>query len=481
MLKKYKILAVMIILTAGGIVLVLATWLYGSYKNRQDLFVAEAERTLFNVVQEHYHEALLAHKDRLPTSDTLRQSRSQSWLKLVMEMYPELDESKIKVAWDSLLMDRADSRVKRQTSVKDGALRDGPDRLLPFYLLNRINFNAASLDELAPEFKAALAKNNMHVGFDLSLIVIVPANRDKIKADLSQSTQLFSRPILVNPEQDQFLIAKFHSPWRYLLFNLGWQLVISVVLVMALMATFFYLLNTIRQQQQLAALRKSFVNNMTHELKTPVATVMAAIEAIQRYGARDDKARMEKYLQISKVELEHLSGMIERVLQLDMEDGRGMPLMKRTFNIIPLISDCLETARISSKKEVYLTFATADHEIFVFADESHIKNVINNLLDNAIKYAKSPVEVTVLLAETSQFITLQVADNGLGIAALHKNSVFEMFYRVPQGDLHDVKGFGIGLAYVKQVVEQHGGQVFVESEINRGSVFSVKIPRNAEN
>ena len=128
MLKKYKILAVMIVLTAGGIVLVLATWLYGSYKNRQELFVAEAERTLFNVVQEHYHEALLADKEL--SNDTLRQSRRFSWLTLVKDLYPEVDENRVRHAWDSLQLQRVDLRAKRHASAAEVPMRDGPDRIL---------------------------------------------------------------------------------------------------------------------------------------------------------------------------------------------------------------------------------------------------------------------------------------------------------------------------------------------------------------
>src|SRR5690606_3545945 len=272
-------------------------------------------------------------------------------------------------------------------------------------------------------------------------------------------------------------IAKFDNPWAYLLRTMWWQVLFSVLLLAALIGTFLYLLQTIKRQHELAQQRKSFVNNMTHELKTPVATVMAAVEAIQRFGAKGDKGRTEKYLHVSKQELEHLNNVVERLLQMDHDDVRGVPLIKQDMDIVGAVASGIETAQMSAKKETLIDLITEEERLFVHADEAHMKSVISNLLDNAIKYSGERATVAVHILDKGDFVEIRVEDKGKGIDKSQQKHIFDMFYRVSEGHLHEVKGFGIGLAYVKQVIQQHGGEVGVESAIGRGSTFTVKFPK----
>ncbi|TYP91186.1 phospho-acceptor domain-containing protein [Sphingobacterium allocomposti] len=472
MLKKYKILLAIAVLTAAGIALVLGVWLYGSYKSERDIFIGTAERSLFNVLQNYYQQELAPPARKNDTS--LQETRHKGLLSLMRRVYPDLDLYPLKYTLDTLDYHRWRTRRSRD---KDRNI-DSPNQLLPLYLLEKIDFNEQLLDTLEPRLAAALARRGIRTSFQLTTDEIPRKQFEAYIAQRNKRGDLITRPILINPEHEQFLIAQFQNPWAYLLRQLGLQFVLSLLLLTALVGTFLYLLKTIRKQNQLALLQKSFVNNMTHELKTPVATVMAAVEAIQRFVAKDDKERMHTYLELSKNELEHLNTMIERVLQLDVDELQGIRLEKRPVDMVSLVQNCLETARISTIKEVFITFEPPFDVYLIHVDEAHIKNIVSNLLDNAIKYSGDPVYITVQLIDGPSHMQLHVADRGKGIAPEHIGYIYNMFYRVPEGNLHEVKGFGLGLAYVKQVVEQHGGTIHVKSELKGGSTFVLTIPKN---
>lgn len=474
MLKKFKILLLFIVLTAAGIVLVLSIWLYGSYKNRQELFLGTAERTLFNVLQNYYRDELSAEWKKENADSVEGSKRYGSFMNLVGSVYPDVDLNKLRLALDTSEFRRSHAR-KMRLSARG---KDSPDQLMPWYMLERIDFNVQLLDTLGTRLERAFLRNKVSARFELKLEEIKQEDFDIYYGRKARKENLLTRPILVNPESDQYLVAKFQQPWAYYFAKMGGQLLFSLLLLGALLGTFIYLLRTIKKQNELALLRKSFVNNMTHELKTPVATVMAAVEAIQHFVAKDDRVKMEKYLEISKHELEHLHQMIERVLQLNVEDSMGIVLAKTRFDLVAMFEANLEAAILSSKKRINVVNEHSLSSLSVYADESHIRNVIANLLDNAIKYSEEPVQLRVSLAESAEWVTLTIGDNGKGIPPRYQRHIFDMFYRVPEGNLHAVKGFGLGLAYVKLLVEQHAGQVRVESVLGEGSVFTIMLPKD---
>jgi len=438
MLKKYKIPISIIALTAGGIVAVLSMWLHEGYKSRQDIFMATAERSLFNVLQEYYQRETQTGETK-PESDPADRYRGK----------------------------KNDHRLRRDERRKGG----GPFR----YLLENFSLSEEVFEELEIRLHRSLEQNNMATGFELFAETISKKEFEERHRQHRERHRFTTRPILVNYDNKQFLIARFDPPWGYFFASLAWQLLFSVLLLAALIGTFLYLLRTIKKQHEMALQRKSFVNNMTHELKTPVATVMAAVEAIQRFGAKEDKKRMDKYLEVSKQELEHLSGLIERVLQMDFDETKGLRLVKKDFDLASVIDFCIETAKMGAQKPVVIDFQRPTDPVIIHADEAHIKNVISNLLDNAIKYSGTEAEITVALRTAGNQVEISVEDRGKGIPKAHQRNIFDMFYRVTEGNIHEVKGFGIGLAYVRQVVWQHGGHVKVDSHPGNGSRFSVSI------
>lgn len=369
---------------------------------------------------------------------------------------------------------------------------DKPLHLLPGFLFGLATFDDTTVALIESTFKRGLEDNGIHTDFTLN---VVPG--DKFTEPLSPDSTfkrvhilprrleppatkgLSIRPILLDPEGNRFITVAFHQPWQYVLNSLSWQLVISVVLVATFIGCFIYLFQTVFKQNRLALLRKTFVNNMTHELRTPVATVSAAVQALQHYTDLKDYERRDKYLAISKEELDHLATMIDRVLQV--EEGDTLAIKKLNCQHIDLsgiIQRCVEKAYINYRnKPVTFSFDPPHEGATIYGDGEHMRNVVSNLLDNAVKYGATLVSISLQYIKHADTLALQVHDNGIGIPKIYHNQIFEPFFRVPDGDLHRAKGSGIGLSYVKQVVAQHKGTVAVRSEPGKGSCFTLTLPR----
>lgn len=463
---------VMIVLSLVGIGGIVGVWLYGGYVDRREMFVNDVERSLFNAVQSYYDGHLgIINENR--NRSVAREGKLL--VSRIKEMYSNVDEAKIQNLWDSL----AQERMRRYAERREAKKEDGePAAIMPSFMLQNIDFSESALNEVNGLLKKGLATKGIATPVQLAIKTIDPERRGrgKHRVKVEDDGTIMTRPILINPAEQEFLVGRFDQPIIFLLGKMAVQLVFSVLLILALISAFIYLLWTINRQNKQALLRKSFVNNMTHELKTPVATVMAAIESVQRYGARDDKSKMERYLDISHRELQHLSNMIEKVLQLDIDEVKGIVLHKTNVNLVHLLEEGAEMAKIGAKKTVTIDFDSGFEALLIPADSSHLKNVVSNLLDNAIKYSGESVKIKIGLRKEGTNALITVSDNGQGIDAMYLKDIFEMFFRVPSGNLHPVKGFGLGLAYVKKVIKQHGGTIHVDSTLGKGTIFTLSIP-----
>jgi len=443
MLKKFKLLLILIVLTGSGIVIVLGFWLYGSYNNRFELLMSSAERSLFNVVQGVFQE-------ENGGQDTVAQNSNKAKIR-------------------SSFYHKGHKHFKRE---------DGPIQLIPPFLFSNKGLTDSMLKQINQQIKLSFEQKGLPLDYRVEVVELQEAELKALRISYRKDRMAWTRPMLVNPDKGQFLILKFTNEWKYLWFNLSWQLLIAFLLIGLLIGTFFYLILTIVKQNRLAILRKSFVNNMTHELKTPVSIVMAAVEAIQRYVDRDDKAKMNRYLDISKRELSHLSNLIERVLEVDMDEVNGVQLDLKSIELNMLIKNSINPfEEVFNKKPISIEFLASPNPIFIRADEAHLKNVFSNLLDNSIKYSEDQVIIKIAITDLGEQVEISFQDFGKGIAKKDQQQIFDLFYRVPQGNLHDVKGFGIGLSYVRQIIEKHQGTVEVYSELGSGATFTVRIPK----
>jgi signal transduction histidine kinase len=272
------------------------------------------------------------------------------------------------------------------------------------------------------------------------------------------------------------MVLAFFPDSRSFLLNRMWiTLFASVFFVLLIAGSFFYMLAMLIRQKKLSEIKNDFVNNMTHELKTPIATVSAAMEALVQFDALDDRNKSLKYIDLSRRELTRLSGMVENVLRISTFEKQRLVLFKETFNISQILEETAQKFILQYPGKVEFQFNLKGPG-YIHADKFHIQNIINNLYDNAVKYSGSSAVLEIGCYRENEFVVVVVRDHGMGISKEQQKHIFDKFYRVPTGDLHAVKGFGLGLAYVRQIAEAHGGTVGVKSQLGAGSEFTVALP-----
>jgi two-component system phosphate regulon sensor histidine kinase PhoR len=273
---------------------------------------------------------------------------------------------------------------------------------------------------------------------------------------------------------------KLGSVFPYLLMQLRLPILFSFFLVGITLFSFILLYRSLLRQQRLAQMKTDLISNITHELKTPIATVGVAIEALKNFNAIQDTRRTNEYLDISQQELQRLSLLVDKVLKLSMFEKKEIELQKQHFDMGQLAEEVLASLRLQVEKLHARIQISKEGPLEFWGDRLHWQSVIFNLLDNALKYSQSAPEISIAITGTEEQLKLEVADNGIGIPEGYQNKVFEKFFRVPAGDTHNAKGHGLGLSYVAQVVRQHGGDIKLDSQEGSGSTFTITLPRQAE-
>ncbi len=269
-----------------------------------------------------------------------------------------------------------------------------------------------------------------------------------------------------------FIIAPAETVFK----RMGPLFLASLLLIIITTACYIYLIRTILRQKTIAQIKNDFVNNMTHELKTPITITYSAIDALQTFNFVEQKETREEYFTLCRQQLKHLSGLVEKILSMAVDERKNFRLQKETFQIRPVIESLTQQFRLKADKQVSCQVNCQPEDLSVYADKLHFTNVISNILDNSVKYSGKSVTISVQINRTEKGIRISLTDNGIGIATAQLSRIFERFYRVPKGNIHDVKGFGLGLSYVKEVVERHDGSISVESREKEGSTFTILIP-----
>lgn len=278
-------------------------------------------------------------------------------------------------------------------------------------------------------------------------------------------------------EQVGSLLLKFPAKQRFILSSILLPLLSSLLFTGLIAFCFIYTMIVIFRQKQVSEMKTDFINNMTHEFKTPIATISLASDSILSPSIISNEDKIRRFLGIIKQENKRMLNQVEDVLQMARIDKKEFKLTLENVNIHQLILDAVENTKlkIESKNGAIETVLKAGNAI-VEADENHIANIINNLLDNAEKYTPETPRIIVSTKNISKGIQVSVTDNGIGMSKESQKHIFDKFYRVHTGNLHDVKGFGLGLSYVKALVDAHQGNVSVKSELGKGSTFSFVIP-----
>lgn len=286
--------------------------------------------------------------------------------------------------------------------------------------------------------------------------------------------RLFPHDIFVHPD---YLLVYFPKQNTYIFSNLIFTFLISSLFLLVIILSFYYTINTILKQKKVSEIKNDFINNMTHELKTPISTISLACEAMGDPDINRAGRIMDNYIKMIAEENKRLGLLVENVLQTAILDKGDFKLKTEQIDIRQVLEKVIKSLSMHlerKKGKVELNINT--DKLMVEADPVHITNVMYNLIDNAIKYSKTEPIITITVSQTDKGLGIEVADNGIGISKDQQKRIFEKLYRVPTGNVHNVKGFGLGLSYVKAIIDKHFGQIRLESELGKGSKFLIVIP-----
>ncbi|UMB60312.1 HAMP domain-containing histidine kinase [Lutibacter sp. A80] len=346
-----------------------------------------------------------------------------------------------------------------------------------FISISRDTLDLEKLDSyLVEEFK----RNNIEVTYGLKYKYY---KKNYSKGGIPPKTidfklENFPKKHLTATSKSTFLPHKsnlklfFTNETRLLLEKSYISILLSLLLSLSVIASLVYLLKTIYKQKQLAEVKNDLINNITHEFKTPIATISTALEAMKNFNALDDKVKSEKYIGIANYQVQKLHTMVEKILETASINNENLVLTKENTNIAELIEDVVEKFQLINTDKL-ISFHNNCENTTLNLDSFHFENAIGNIIDNAIKYGGDKISVT--LSSKASKIIIVIKDNGNGIHKTQKDKVFEQFYRIPTGNTHNVKGFGIGLYYTKNIIEKHGGTIDIIYDKKNNTLFKIEL------
>jgi len=390
-----------------------------------------------------------------------------------------LEEDSIREAYnlDQRVMHKI---VKKATYLNDKMLetfRDNsyvePNKRINLLLLDSLIKAELEADNLPTDYSFVITEeNNKPITFDYD-IKTYDKDIDTTKA---QGVALFPDKIL---EDKLLLHLYFPNSQSFILQAMGSPLIISLVLMVLIIVSITFMFKTIVTQKKLDELKNDFISNMTHEFKTPISTISLACQAMADPDMMQGQTEVTApFVKMISDENKRLGTLVEAILQSAVIERGELKVRSENIELVSLIRDIAKTAsfRIAGA-DGELILDLPNEDVIIVADRLYVTNMISNLIDNAIKYSREEIHVTVRMKVTSSQIVISVLDKGIGIKREYIQKIFDKLYRVPTGNVHNVKGFGLGLSYVKAIADQFGWNISVKSQVNEGSEFSITINR----
>lgn len=365
-------------------------------------------------------------------------------------------------------------------SHKNNMVKDIFDELVSINIYNEHNpkLDTVLLDSI---IRFELLEKGISADYDF---IILPPNKitaDTMSSEINPAFYGSKYKVNLSPDnvfiEPQILSLLFPNQNRYLLGSMWFLLIVSITLMLTLIFSFYYTLSTIFKQKKLSEIKNDFISNMTHEFKTPISTISLACEVLNDKTVDKSPERLIKYVKMIGDENKRLSLLVENILQTAILDKGKFNLKIQSINIHNLIEHTITNIKLQvENKEGEINTELNASSFIVNADRVHLTNILFNLIDNALKYTQGKPNILIRTKNDNEGIFISVKDNGIGISKENQKRIFDTMYRVPTGNIHNVKGFGLGLSYVKAVVEKHNGSINVVSELGNGSTFTLYIP-----
>jgi two-component system, OmpR family, phosphate regulon sensor histidine kinase PhoR len=456
--------------------------------NRSDTFRGDSSRiskNIFNVTSEKINVVVLQEHtgEIIKTYDTTivtiqKRLPSQDPKSSVLSEIPSLS-----YGIDSMLSNdyRGVENNINQYLDKTSLVNDVFDDLFKFKyyddIENRLNF--ILLDSL---IRLELRKGGIFTEYEFGvysplrniMVIEKTGHYHKNLLEEGYAYNMFPRDLFMTPE---YLMIYFPNKKTYLFFQMWKMIVISVVLILVISLSFIYTIITIFRQKKISEMKNDFINNMTHEFKTPISTISLACEMLSDKDVEKSEKIHDNYVNVITEENKRLGSMAEKILQTAIIDKGQLKLHKELINLHQIIEDVIVSIHIQvDVKEGKIISELNARNYYIKADSTHITNLIYNVIDNAIKYTPEKPLIVVKTQSNQKGIFITVSDNGIGISKTNQKKIFEKLYRVSTGNVHNVKGFGLGLHYVKTVVDKHDGDISVESELKKGTRIRIFLP-----
>ncbi|MFC0516914.1 sensor histidine kinase [Mucilaginibacter angelicae] len=449
MKKRLVFIFLVAALTAGGIILFQFYWVYTSYKTGERNFKNAATNALLRSIDMYQ-----VQQNELPTSLKYKAPT----LSFFMRTRPNRDS----IALDTPKVVKKFNAEFLTVAVDKNNLQIV--RAMVARLLSQQLHKSLSLDTLTRIFKSELKKENI----DIPLKLVILRNQFKTPpGEIAAVINFYKSPIVVKAEvnSSNLLFAQNIFPAS-----------VSLLLIMLSAGSLFYMGIIIKRQMQLDGIKNDFINNITHELRTPITILKSSNEALAQFGAAADPEKLERYLKINAAVLDSLDSNVDRVLEITKYE-QGVKLANlQPLNLMELVKQIVARFSLYENAVIELQYDLTYTEIVT--DGFIIDTILSNLVDNAIKYSGEKVNIQIRISQAVNGWQLQVADDGMGMQGVYLPLIFDKFYRIQGGDLHDVKGYGLGLSYVKQLVTTLKGKIGVTSKINKGTTFTIEFPLN---
>ena len=388
---------------------------------------------------------------------------------------PHNDSIKLTIQLDQRVMQQIFKKAKFVNEIMVEAFRNNvyedPSKRIDIQFLDSVIQTEIENDRLPKTFRFMVTND---VGIPLKFSPQPKEYSQQLDTMLTSKTQLFPSNIL---DEDLFLHIYFPRKWAFLLQEMIGSFVVSLTLIFLIVVALMFMFKTIVAQEKLAEMKNDFISNMTHEFKTPISTISLACEALNDQDVvKTTTSDIRPLVKMINDENKRLSVLVERILQSAVLDKGEVKMQKEDVLLNEIISDVVSNAQFRIQQldgniQLYLPAEL----ITIKADKMHFTHVFSNLVDNAIKYSKEAPMIEISLKRENKRICLSVKDRGIGIRKEHISKIFDKLYRIPTGNLHNVKGFGLGLSYVKAIAELHGWDIQVKSKFGEGSTFTLVI------
>lgn len=497
--KRYTLILYVIVFVILGTISIQVYWNYKNYLTNKQQLINDVQVSLDNAVETYYAD--LAEQNTVAfafegSADAFfdRSNKFDSLLHTInfsSKRFKDLDSINVKLI-DGISIysgTKADSTIgvfkethdltphNRQAVIKrfrnsktDSLLHDNFKMLTSKVMLSMTN-DTLRLKDIVTLLITELNRKNLSFEYGLSFKNLIDGFQfiNKERIDNSSLSTISKSPYL--PEESNLTIH-FTNEIKIILSRILSGILLSTLLVLAVISCLFYLLKIIKHQKQLAEVKNDLISNITHEFKTPIATISVALESIKNFDVIDDKDKTKTYLDMSSGQLSKLNVMVEKLLETATLDSENLNLNKEDINLVDLLQTITEKYSMTLDGKT-LEFKPSSEIINIKVDIFHFENAISNIIDNAIKYGGN--SITLNLSKNSKDIEVNIIDNGNTLTKSNLSRIFEKFYRVPKGNTHDVKGFGIGLYYTKKIIEKHNGSIQVLLN-NNATNFKIKLP-----